>query len=138
MGGEFGSMLERNLENILNAFKQDWERDNPSIPIDEFETNWWLFSEKQALYRIFPFEKSGVDRVLEAYCCRGTRFGLPYDTVLVEIHQNIKSNIDRIWAEIYNIGDCQIPSVVIEVKTHHLTIDRHMKEVLRCLMEREE
>ncbi|HOX29901.1 MAG TPA: hypothetical protein P5080_02200 [Candidatus Paceibacterota bacterium] len=134
---EYGRMWKRNLDNILNEFKRDREGDNPSISIDEFETNWWLFNEKQELYRILPFDVSKVDRVLDAYCCRGTRFGLPYDTVFVEVHQNIKSSMHRIWAEIYDIGDCQIPSAVIEVKSYRLPIDRHMKEVLLSLMEAE-
>lgn len=75
--------------------------------------------------------------MLDAYRCRGTRFGLPYNSVFVEVHQNRQSSIDRVWAEILNVGDCQIPCAVIEIKVHHLRIDRCMKNVILSLMEEE-
>ena len=81
--------------------------------------------EKQSKYAKLPYKLTDTIKVIDAFVCSGSRFGLSLLTeVLVEICESNCAN-NTIWANIYHVADSEIPVSIITVSTHSIFLTEH-------------
>jgi len=88
---------------------------NPSCDPSEVHFYYTATMEKQAIYRNLPHDVGESYRIIDAFVCLGSRFGLDPLQVFVEVCES-KLGGGRIWANVYYVADSEVPVCVIHVR----------------------
>ena len=118
---------ELNKKKILEMLRHDRERnlqsgENPSKDLSIIKFYYNPVMEKQQKYKNLPYQLTDTITVIDAFICRGSRFGLAPLSVIVEVCQS-NCGEKRIWANIYYVADSEIPACVIRIIKHSLFIE---------------